>query len=66
MIGAHRGHRLGMRLKVEMLRLLRDRHPDIVQIDTWNAESNDHMIAVNEALGCFVVGRVVELQRHLD
>jgi GNAT superfamily N-acetyltransferase len=64
-IRAHRGNRLGMRLKIEMLRLLRDRHPGIVQIDTWNAESNDHMISVNDALGCFVVGRTVELQRGL-
>jgi GNAT superfamily N-acetyltransferase len=62
---AHRGHRLGMRLKIEMLRLLADIEPQIVQIDTWNAESNAHMIAVNDALGCVVVGRTVELQLRL-
>jgi GNAT superfamily N-acetyltransferase len=61
----HRGHRLGLRLKIEMLRLLRDREPGIVQIDTWNAVSNSHMIAVNEAIGCFVVGLGGELQRDL-
>jgi GNAT superfamily N-acetyltransferase len=62
---AHRGHRLGMRLKIEMLRLLADIEPQMVQIDTWNAESNAHMIAVNDALGCVVVGRTVELQLRL-
>jgi GNAT superfamily N-acetyltransferase len=61
----HRGHRLGMRLKIEMLRLLADLEPQIVHIDTWNAESNAHMVAVNDALGCVVVGRSVELQRRL-
>jgi GNAT superfamily N-acetyltransferase len=64
-IGAHRGHRLGLRLKIEMLRLLRERHPEIKQIDTWNAVSNTHMIAVNDALGCFVVAEGGVLQRHL-
>ena len=64
-VRSHRGHRLGLRLKIEMLRLLRDREPQIRQIDTWNALSNKHMIAVNEALGCFVVGYGGELQRDL-
>jgi GNAT superfamily N-acetyltransferase len=61
----HRGHRLGLRLKIEMLRLLREREPQIRQIDTWNAVSNRHMIAVNEAIGCFVVGVGSEMQRDL-
>jgi GNAT superfamily N-acetyltransferase len=65
-VGEHRGHRLGMRLKIEMLQLLREREPGIVQIDTWNAESNSHMIAVNDAIGCFVVGRGLEYQRDLS
>jgi GNAT superfamily N-acetyltransferase len=62
---SHRGHRLGMRLKIEMLKLLADLEPQIVHIDTWNAESNTHMVAVNDALGCVVVGRSVELQLRL-
>ncbi|MGH3507085.1 MAG: GNAT family N-acetyltransferase [Nocardioidaceae bacterium] len=62
---AHRGHKLGLRLKIEMLQRLREREPQIIQIDTWNAESNAHMIAVNELLGCFVVGRSVEMQKPL-
>ncbi len=65
-VPAHRGHTLGLRLKIEMLQLLRDRESQLRQIDTWNAESNQHMIAVNEALGCVVVGRSVEMQKQLD
>jgi GNAT superfamily N-acetyltransferase len=61
----HRGHRLGLRLKIEMLQLLRQREPQIRQIDTWNALSNAHMIAVNEAIGCFAVGYGGQLQRDL-
>ncbi len=62
-VAAHRGHKLGLRLKIAMLRLLADREPQVRYIDTWNAESNRHMLAVNDALGCFVVGRSAELQR---
>lgn len=63
---AHRGHRLGLRLKIEMLQRLREIEPQVVRIDTWNAESNGHMVAVNEQLGCFVVGRSVEMQKPLS
>lgn len=65
-VGEHRGHRLGLRLKIEMLRMLRDRFPAVDAIDTWNAESNDHMLAVNDALGCVVVGRGIDLQRTVN
>lgn len=65
-IRGHRGHRLGMRLKIAMLALLAEREPQVDHIDTWNAESNRHMIAVNDALGCVVVGRGVELQHTLE
>lgn len=65
-VGEHRGHRLGVRLKIEMLQALRDRHPQVEQVDTWNAESNGPMIAVNDALGCTVLARGVNLQRSVD
>ena len=65
-VRGHRGYRLGLRLKTAMLRLVRDREPLVERIDTWNAESNSHMIAVNDALGCVVVGRGIEFQKHLD
>jgi GNAT superfamily N-acetyltransferase len=64
-VSAHRGHRLGVLLKTEMLRWLADAQPQVETIDTWNAESNDHMIAVNEALGYQVVGRALGYQRPL-
>ncbi len=64
-VRGHRGHRLGLRLKLEMLRLVAARDPQVRQIDTWNAESNTHMIAVNDALGCVVVGRALEMQHDL-
>lgn len=64
-VRAHRGHRLGLLLKADMLRWLADAEPGLETIDTWNAESNDHMIAVNERLGYEVLGREVELQRDV-
>lgn len=64
-VRGHRGHRLGMLLKATMLLWMREQHPDLDTIDTWNAETNDHMIAVNDRLGCFVNARGVVLQLHL-
>jgi GNAT superfamily N-acetyltransferase len=61
----HRGHRLGLRLKLGMLSWLAEREPQLRVVDTWNAATNDHMIAVNEALGYRVVGRATVWQRHL-
>lgn len=49
--GAHRGHALGRWLKATMLeRLLREK-PDITSIRTFNADSNDPMLAINFAMG---------------
>ena len=62
-VGSHRGHRLGLLLKADMNLWLRDVEPQLVSIDTWNAESNAHMIAVNELLGYRVMGRGIEYQR---
>jgi GNAT superfamily N-acetyltransferase len=64
-VAAHRGHRLGALLKTEMLRWLADAQPQLESIDTWNAESNDHMIGVNRALGYRVMGRALAFQRAL-
>lgn len=47
----HRGHRLGMIVKIENLRFARAHEPSVRVIDTWNAGVNDHMIAINEAMG---------------
>ncbi|WP_121251212.1 GNAT family N-acetyltransferase [Nocardioides ferulae] len=61
----HRGHRLGLLLKLEMVRWLREARPGLVQVDTWNAESNDHMVGVNVELGYRIVGRELDFQRRL-
>ncbi len=47
----HRGHRLGVRLKVANLRFTLRHCPELATILTWNAVSNGPMIAVNEAMG---------------
>jgi GNAT superfamily N-acetyltransferase len=49
--GDHRGHRLGMLLKTANLEELVRDQPQIRYLNTWNADGNTHMIAVNEALG---------------
>ncbi|KAA1429194.1 GNAT family N-acetyltransferase [Nocardioides antri] len=64
-VGAHRGHRLGLLLKAEMLRWLAEEEPQLEQVDTYNAESNDHMIGVNEVLGYRVMGRELAFQKSL-
>jgi GNAT superfamily N-acetyltransferase len=65
-VSGHRGHKLGLRLKICMLKRLAELEPQITQVDTWNAESNTHMIAVNDALGCVVVGCAIDMQRRLE
>ncbi len=61
----HRGHRLGLRLKLEMLQWLREAEPQLEHIDTMNQESNGPMIAVNELIGCTVVARESYFQKHV-
>jgi GNAT superfamily N-acetyltransferase len=64
-LAEHRGHRLGMLLKSEMLFVLAAEEPDLRWIDTDNDGSNHHMIAINEALGYRVKARQLGWQRHL-
>jgi GNAT superfamily N-acetyltransferase len=52
----HRGHRLGMLLKVANLQLLANLRPGHSGILTFNAEENRPMLAVNEAIGFEPVG----------
>ena len=47
----HRGHRLGLLLKTAMLEWLAEAEPQVAWVETGNALSNKHMIAVNETLG---------------
>ncbi len=62
-VGAHRGHRLGLLLKAEMNLWLHEAEPQLETVDTWNAESNDHMIGVNELLGYRILGREHQYQK---
>ena len=50
-VPAHLGRGLGLWMKAAMLRLLRTTEPGLVDVQTWNAETNAHMLAVNAALG---------------
>jgi len=47
----HRGHRLGLLLKIDMLRWMAEAEPQLTIIETWNNVDNRFMIDVNEALG---------------
>lgn len=62
----HRGHRLGVAVKVANLRLLERERPDVRRMTTYNAEVNAHMIGVNEALGFVPVARLGDFQKRLD
>jgi GNAT superfamily N-acetyltransferase len=59
----HRGHRLGVAVKVANLRLLQRERPDVTRLTTYNAEVNHHMIGVNEALGFRPVARLGDFQK---
>jgi RimJ/RimL family protein N-acetyltransferase len=48
---AHRGHRLGLLVKVAMLEWLAQAEPGLRRIVTGNAGTNQHMIAINAELG---------------
>ncbi|WNF29307.1 GNAT family N-acetyltransferase [Streptomyces sp. C11-1] len=61
-VPAHRGHGLGLWVKAAMVCRLRAEHPDVVEIETDNAEDNVHMLAVNRELGFRSYRRTRELQ----
>ncbi|MDT9591849.1 GNAT family N-acetyltransferase [Nocardioides zeae] len=61
----HRGHRLGVALKVANLRRAAEVWPDAAQVVTWNAEDNVNMLEVNRAMGFRVVETSLELQKVL-
>lgn len=61
----HRGHRLGLLLKLAMLRWLREDEPQVRSVITWNAASNAHMIRVNELLDYTPIRTDISWQRRL-
>lgn len=64
-VGGHRGHRLGLLIKVANLRRAQDRWPSARSVLTWNATENQHMLAINIALGFRPAGYEGEWQKRL-
>lgn len=62
---AHRGHRLGMAVKCAGLRAVSEGFPDKRFVETTNAETNAHMVAINEALGFEVAQVYGDFQKRL-
>ncbi|HLL69349.1 MAG TPA: GNAT family N-acetyltransferase [Micromonosporaceae bacterium] len=58
----HRGHRLGMMIKIENLRYTVAEQPAVRTVDTWNATTNNFMISINEAMGFRPVDAWVDWQ----
>ncbi|MEV7007847.1 GNAT family N-acetyltransferase [Streptosporangium sp. NPDC051022] len=50
-LAAHRGHRLGLLMKIENTSWFQERDPSIRYVVTRNADSNTHMVAINELMG---------------
>ena len=61
----HRGHRLGLALKLGNLQAVRERYPDCRYVFTVVAGVNAPMNAVNDLLGFRDVERALEMQRRL-
>jgi hypothetical protein len=61
----HRGHRLGILVKVENLQHALRHEPELRHVDTWNAAENQHMIAINEAIGFRAVDGWVDWQQDV-
>ncbi|GAA3124769.1 GNAT family N-acetyltransferase [Streptosporangium carneum] len=50
-LAAHRGRRLGLLMKIENAAWFHEREPSVQRVVTWNADSNTHMVAINELMG---------------
>lgn len=61
----HRGRRLGLATKAANLRALQRAHPEMRRIVTQNAETNDHMVSINELMGFVPVEASTEMFRKL-
>jgi len=61
----HRGHRLGLAVKVANLAHVQERHPERTIVSTTNAVDNGPMVAINEQLGFRPVEVMAEFVRHL-
>lgn len=63
---AHRGHRLGMLTKLRNLAQLRERFGHVTTVWAGNADTNAHMVAINEALGYVTVDARLSYRRRLE
>jgi GNAT superfamily N-acetyltransferase len=61
----HRGHRLGLLLKLTMLGWLEECEPQLRLVDTWNSATNVHMVSVNERVGYRLTETVLDWQGSL-
>jgi GNAT superfamily N-acetyltransferase len=61
----HRGHRLGMLVKLDNLDHLRGLKPQLEAIDTFNATENAFMLTINRAMGFRAVDAWIEWQKDL-
>ncbi len=61
----HRGHRLGLAMKLGTHRRAVELFPDCEDVETGNAGVNAAMNAVNAQLGYRVVERALDLQKRL-
>lgn len=59
---AHRGHRLGLALKVAAYAVVVAEHPDCATLHTWTDPGNHAMYATNHAFGYRPVERLHEVQ----
>ena len=61
----HRGHSLGLAMKLATHATLATAVPACGLVTTSNADVNDHMNAVNEAMGYRLVEQLLEVQKKL-
>ena len=61
----HRGHRLGLAVKVANVRLLQETYPELTTVVTFNADVNAPMVSVNDRLGFRPVEWLGELQKKV-
>ncbi|MHB8244859.1 MAG: GNAT family N-acetyltransferase [Acidimicrobiales bacterium] len=62
----HRGHRLGLLLKIANARALEEQSSTTRRVLTWNAVENVPMISVNEQMGYELVGIGTAWQKQLS
>ena len=61
----HRGHALGVGMKLATHRELMAAYPMCERVVTGNASSNTHMNAINERMGYVVLEQILEVQKKL-